>query len=95
MRIPVAETALEPIASWGVRGRWKEERRRVLNEHLAPVCVHHNSTPPTFAHLVPPAVASAVQQTRTVTACAVRGNLSAKIPLPSSHHHPQAARSRN
>jgi len=38
MRIPGAEAALEHIASWAARGRWKEECHRVLDEHLEPVC---------------------------------------------------------
>jgi hypothetical protein len=38
MRIPGAEEALEHIASWAARGRWKEECHRVLDEHLEPVC---------------------------------------------------------
>jgi hypothetical protein len=38
MRIPGAEEALEHIASWAARVRWKEECHRVLDEHLEPVC---------------------------------------------------------
>jgi hypothetical protein len=38
MKIPGAEEASEHIGSWAARGRWKEECRRVLNEHLEPVC---------------------------------------------------------
>ncbi len=38
MRIPGTEEALEHIASWAARGRWKEVCHRVLDEHFEPVC---------------------------------------------------------
>jgi len=38
MRIPGTEEALEHIASWAARGRWKEECHRILDEHFEPVC---------------------------------------------------------
>jgi hypothetical protein len=39
MKIPGADEALEHIASWAARGRWKEQCQRVLNDHFEPVCI--------------------------------------------------------
>jgi hypothetical protein len=38
MKITGADEALEHIASWAARGRWKEQCQRVLNDHFEPVC---------------------------------------------------------
>jgi hypothetical protein len=38
MRIPGAEEALDHIASWARRGRWKEACASALIEHFEPVC---------------------------------------------------------
>ena len=38
MRIPGADEALEHLARWAGRGRWKEECMRAINTHFEPVC---------------------------------------------------------
>jgi hypothetical protein len=39
MRIPGAEEALDHVASWARRGRWKETCARTIAEHFEPVCM--------------------------------------------------------
>jgi hypothetical protein len=38
MRIPGADEALEQLARWAGRGRWKEECMRAIAAHFEPVC---------------------------------------------------------
>ena len=38
MRIPGADEALEHLARWAARGRWKEECMRAIAAHFEPVC---------------------------------------------------------
>jgi len=38
MRIPGADEALEHLARWAGRGRWKEESMRAIAAHFEPVC---------------------------------------------------------
>ena len=38
MRIPGIEEALEHLARWAGRGRWKEECMRTIAAHFEPVC---------------------------------------------------------
>ncbi|MGA2458051.1 MAG: hypothetical protein ABSF85_10825 [Terriglobales bacterium] len=38
MRIPGADEALEHLARWAARGRWKEECMRAIADHFEPVC---------------------------------------------------------
>lgn len=38
MRIPGADEALEHVARWAARGRWKEECTRAVATHFEPVC---------------------------------------------------------
>jgi hypothetical protein len=38
MKIPGADEAIEHLASWARRGRWKEECARTIAEHFEPVC---------------------------------------------------------
>jgi hypothetical protein len=38
MRIPGADEAIEHLARWAGRGRWKEECMRAIAAHFEPVC---------------------------------------------------------
>jgi hypothetical protein len=38
MRIPGADEAIEHLARWAGRGRWKEERMHAIAAHFEPVC---------------------------------------------------------
>lgn len=38
MRIPGADEAIEHLARWAGRGRWKEECMHAIAAHFEPVC---------------------------------------------------------
>jgi len=44
MRIPGADEALEHLARWAARGRWKEECMRAIAAHFEPVCAKSGIT---------------------------------------------------
>ena len=46
MRIPGADEALEHLARWAARGRWKEECMRAIAAHFEPVCAKAGQIPP-------------------------------------------------
>ena len=73
MRIPGAEEALEHIASWAARGRWKEECHRVLDEHLEPVCAKAGIDEDELATLL------GEHHYRTIQGCAFEDFISRRI----------------
>ncbi len=73
MRIPGAEEALEHIASWAARGRWKAECHRVLDEHLEPVCAKAGIDEGELAELL------GEHHYRTIQGCAFEDFLSRRI----------------
>lgn len=73
MRIPGAGEALEHIALWAARGRWKEECHRVLDEHLEPVCAKAGIDEGELAELL------GEQLYETIQGCAFEDFLSRRI----------------
>jgi hypothetical protein len=64
MKIPGVEEALEHLASWAARGRWKEECTRAIAEHFEPVCAKAGIDEAQLAKLL------GEQHYRTIEGCA-------------------------